>query len=94
MFSPVDVIKVDFFVVDALELDVLGARPICLTSLNFGALGDVPSELEKIEVRFHSRSTVFYVRTNLLITATFFESQGWPLYTGLTILFLSQQNKI
>jgi len=26
MFSPVDVIKVDFFVVDVLELYVLGAR--------------------------------------------------------------------
>jgi hypothetical protein len=27
MFSPVDVIKVNFLVVDVLELDVLGARP-------------------------------------------------------------------
>jgi hypothetical protein len=28
MFSPVDVIKVDFLGVDVIELDVLGARPI------------------------------------------------------------------
>jgi hypothetical protein len=27
MFSPVDVIKVDFLVVDVLELDVLGGAP-------------------------------------------------------------------